>query len=104
MKALILSAIIAITLVSCNQKNKETENNTTETSTSSNELFSCSMHPEITGKKGEKCSKCGMELTEPVLTKKQEDVNDTITKSETIATEETKTDNLVPSNISYLPL
>ena len=110
MKTLILSAIIAITLVSCNQKNKETENNTTETSTSSNELFSCSMHPEITGKKGEKCSKCGMELTEPVLTKKQEDVNDTITKSETIATEETKTDNLVPSDytedifISYINL
>lgn len=25
------------------------------------------MHPEITGKKGEKCSKCGMELTVPVL-------------------------------------
>jgi hypothetical protein len=24
------------------------------------------MHPEITGKKGEKCSKCEMELTEPV--------------------------------------
>jgi len=110
MKTLILTAIIAITLVSCNQNNKETENTTTETSTSSNEQFSCSMHPEITGKKGEKCSKCGMELTEPVLTKKQEDVNDTITKSETIATEETKTDNLVPSDytedifISYINL
>lgn len=110
MKTLILSAIIAITLVSCNQKNKETENNTTETSTSSNELFSCSMHPEITGKKGEKCSKCGMELTEPVLTKKQEDANDTITKSETIATEVTKTNNLAPSDytedivISYINL
>ena len=110
MKTLILSAIIAITLVSCNQKNKETENTTTEPSTSSNELFSCSMHPEITGKKGEKCSKCGMELTEPVLTKKQEDVNDTITKSETIATEETKTNNLAPSDytedivISYINL
>jgi hypothetical protein len=24
------------------------------------------MHPEITGKKGEECSICGMELTEPV--------------------------------------
>lgn len=24
------------------------------------------MHPEVTGKKGEDCSKCGMELTEPV--------------------------------------
>jgi hypothetical protein len=24
------------------------------------------MHPEITGKKGEECSVCGMDLTEPV--------------------------------------
>jgi hypothetical protein len=24
------------------------------------------MHPEVTGKQGEECSKCGMELTEPV--------------------------------------
>lgn len=63
MKALILTAILAITLVSCNHKTKETENNT---SVNSNELFACSMHPEVIGKKGEDCSKCGMELTEPV--------------------------------------
>lgn len=25
--------------------------------------FSCPMHPEITGKEGDKCSKCGMKLT-----------------------------------------
>jgi hypothetical protein len=24
--------------------------------------YSCPMHPEVTGKKGDKCSKCGMEL------------------------------------------
>lgn len=33
---------------------------------SSETLYACSMHPEITGKKGDKCSKCGMALTEPV--------------------------------------
>lgn len=27
------------------------------------------VHPEVTGKKGEDCSKCGMELTEPVVQK-----------------------------------
>ena len=54
---------MAFVLVSCNQKNKETEQTKTETST---ELYACSMHPEVTGKKGEKCSKCGMELTVPV--------------------------------------
>lgn len=63
MKTLFLTAILAITLVSCNHKTKETENNTT---VNSNEIFACPMHPEVTGKKGEDCSKCGMELTEPV--------------------------------------
>jgi hypothetical protein len=24
--------------------------------------YACSMHPEVTGKKGDKCSKCGMAL------------------------------------------
>jgi uncharacterized lipoprotein NlpE involved in copper resistance len=28
--------------------------------------FSCPMHPEVKGKKGAECPKCGMELTEPV--------------------------------------
>lgn len=28
--------------------------------------YSCPMHPEVIGNKGEECSKCGMELTEPV--------------------------------------
>lgn len=29
-------------------------------------LYACPMHPEVKGKKDEKCSKCGMKLTEPV--------------------------------------
>ena len=28
----------------------------------SHNMYSCPMHPEVTGEKGEKCSKCGMEL------------------------------------------
>ncbi len=63
MRTLFLTAILAITLVSCNHKTKETENNT---SVNSKDIFACPMHPEITGKKGDDCSKCGMELTEPV--------------------------------------
>ena len=68
MKNIILSALImAITLTSCNQKTKEGENkNTTKTAEATSQLYSCSMHPEIKGKKGESCSKCGMELSEPV--------------------------------------
>ena len=72
MKTLIITAVLAITLISCNKKNSEKESTTTETSTNSNELFACSMHPEVTGKKGEECSKCGMELTEPVAQVKSE--------------------------------
>lgn len=67
MKNIILSAVaIAFVLVSCNQKNKQTETVTSEKTETASQLYACSMHPEVTGKKGEKCSKCGMELTEPV--------------------------------------
>lgn len=67
MKNIILSAVaMAFVLVSCNQKNKQTETATTETTETASQLYACSMHPEVTGKKGDKCSKCGMELTEPV--------------------------------------
>ncbi len=67
MKNIILSAVaIAFVLVSCNQKNKQTETVTSEKTETASQLYACSMHPEVTGKKGDKCSKCGMELTEPV--------------------------------------
>jgi hypothetical protein len=36
------------------------------------QLYACPMHPEVTGKQGEECSKCGMELTEPVANKEVE--------------------------------
>ncbi|HKX87308.1 MAG TPA: heavy metal-binding domain-containing protein [Flavobacterium sp.] len=84
MKKVIFSAIIiAFILVSCNPKNEKAASDdsateatekteatptaeTTESTEVTSELYACSMHNEITGKKGEKCSKCGMELTEPV--------------------------------------
>lgn len=34
--------------------------------------YACPMHPEITGKEGDKCSKCGMKL-EAVKDKKEEE-------------------------------
>ncbi|MFV8271326.1 DUF3347 domain-containing protein [Flavobacterium sp. GT2N3] len=68
MKNLILSAIaMAFVLVSCNQKNKEAVTTDSQKTESTTQLYACPMHPEVTGKKGEKCSKCGMELTEPVV-------------------------------------
>lgn len=35
------------------------------------EVYACPMHPEIKGKKGEFCSKCGMELTQLLPEKKE---------------------------------
>jgi hypothetical protein len=62
MKTLFITALLAITVASCNQKVKEVE--AAET-TATNELYACSMHPEVTGKRFRNV-RCGMELTEKV--------------------------------------
>jgi len=64
-----MSAFLAVSLVSCNHKTKEAENVTKSDTT---QIFSCPMHPEVTGKKGDECSKCGMDLIEPVEQAEQE--------------------------------
>ncbi len=80
MKKLILSGIVmAFVFIACNSnsdKEKETtptETKTIDTTTNpaimnpvAEQLYACSMHPEVIGKKDEKCSKCGMKLTVPV--------------------------------------
>lgn len=77
MKKLIFSAIVmAFVLTSCNQKTKEettlttvetdTVMDTDSTTTDHSSMYACSMHPEVQGKMNDKCSKCGMDLTEPV--------------------------------------
>jgi hypothetical protein len=63
MKTLFITALLAITVASCNQKVKEVE--AAETTATANELYACSMHPEVTGKRF-RMSECGMELTEKV--------------------------------------
>jgi hypothetical protein len=87
MKNIIFSAIVmAFVLVSCNQKNKEatTEhshmmnndstmmNNKTKTIENHEKMYACPMHPEVQGEMNDKCSKCGMKLTEPVPEKIEE--------------------------------
>jgi uncharacterized protein YcfL len=89
MKKIIFSAIIlAFVLVSCKQKNNETTNDNshmmdnnstmmdndstmmndkTKTMENHEKMYACPMHPEVQGKLNDKCSKCGMNLTEPVL-------------------------------------
>lgn len=91
MKNTILSTIAtALIVMSCNQKNKEEVITASESKESSSQLYACSMHPEVTGKKGENCSKCGMELTEPVKQATPQTDNESITvkaNTETVQTE-----------------
>ena len=78
---------MAAVLVSCNQKNKETTTNdshmTDHDSTmmdndstmmdhskmDHSKMYACPMHPEVQGEMNDKCPKCGMKLTEPVVEK-----------------------------------
>ena len=73
MKNLSFVSFIFLGLAACdNTKTPETgkmNNATTETNavvksdTATHvHVFACPMHPEITGKEGDKCSKCGMAL------------------------------------------
>jgi hypothetical protein len=63
-KIIFLILAATFTFTACNTKQaKESTDNAVE---QSDQLYACPMHPDITGNKGDKCSKCGMELTEPV--------------------------------------
>jgi hypothetical protein len=73
-KIIILLVVASIAVTACNSNNKSAETAATD---NPNQLYACSMHPEIVGKKDEKCSKCGMKLTVPV----KESVKDTVTTS-----------------------
>lgn len=68
MKNVILAVLAMVfVLVACNSNtDKSKETKTEKESTPAEQLYSCKMHPEVTGKKGDKCPKCEMELTEPV--------------------------------------
>lgn len=87
MKNIIFCSIaVAFLFTACNQKAKEAETKNLETTKSASQLYACSMHPEVTGKKGEACSKCGMKLTEPVSQDARTIPNTAVeTKSETTA-------------------
>jgi len=93
---------MALLTVSCNQKTKESTtdhsnmmsndttmmdkdgtmmsndttmmNDKTKMMNNQTKIYACPMHPEVQGKLNDKCSKCGMPLTDPVpaLEKKEE--------------------------------
>ncbi|MES2520509.1 MAG: heavy metal-binding domain-containing protein [Bacteroidota bacterium] len=59
----LLAVIMAFTFTACNSsKTKETQ--VVEKAKSTEKMYACSMHPEVTGKEGDTCSKCSMALTE----------------------------------------
>ncbi len=62
-KIIIVIALASIAIAACNNNSKQSKTTVTD---NSNQLYACSMHPEVTGKKDSTCSKCGMKLTEPV--------------------------------------
>ncbi len=75
-KTILATILIAFVFIACNSNSKKPEEQTpvenkpadskpVETK-EAEQLYACSMHPEVIGKKDEKCSKCGMKLTEPV--------------------------------------
>jgi hypothetical protein len=78
MKHLISPFIMMLVFTACNSNSDKAKEATpeksiidtvqkTETAPPVKEqLYACEMHPEVIGKKGEKCSKCGMNLTVPV--------------------------------------
>jgi Heavy metal binding domain len=83
-KIIICTMAMAFMFLACNSnsnKNKETAPKETtpaetiapdtttkkqETKPIAEQQYACSMHPEVIGKKDEKCPKCGMNLTVPV--------------------------------------
>ena len=90
-KIFFLALTLTLAMTSCNQKSKEettapsmqkqdttampnesNQQDTAEESEEHSDLYACPMHPEVQGKKDDKCSKCGMALTEPVTEKSEE--------------------------------
>ena len=62
-------AITALTfLASCNNSKSDTKTTTTDTTKTEmaheggDHIYACPMHPEVTGKEGDDCPKCGMKL------------------------------------------
>lgn len=61
---LIVAGVLLMSLASCDHSCNHTNNHTSmNTHNADNkQVYACPMHPDVTGKSGEKCPKCGMEL------------------------------------------
>ena len=58
-------AVGSVLMTSCGSKKSEQmegEDHHHDEADSTATTYACPMHPEVTGKEGDKCSKCGMKL------------------------------------------
>jgi len=70
MKKFAILAVAIFSIASCNKKAETTDQTETSvieqtestTATDDETTYACPMHPEVTGKKGDKCPKCEMDL------------------------------------------
>ena len=59
-----LACSVIVTSCTSKAKQEQGEEHDAMKNDSTQIVYACSMHPEVTGKKGDKCSKCGMDLEE----------------------------------------
>ena len=61
-----IALVSSLAIISCNNKTEETKKVTADTTAPAHaiadHIYACPMHPEVIGKEGEKCPKCGMKL------------------------------------------
>lgn len=63
MNKLLSLSVCLLALSACSTLERKNNNDmTTHQHTNKEGIFACPMHPEVTGKQGDKCTKCGMDL------------------------------------------
>lgn len=66
--SLTMLSVASLTIQSCGNQEQKSDDVKTEIHQEKGEMeemdsYACPMHPEVTGKQGDKCTKCGMALT-----------------------------------------
>ncbi len=75
---LISTFTLGLSLTACNDSKNKGSNREHQQHNHNDNIFACPMHPEETGRKGEKCPKCGMDLV-AISNENQKNVEVTLT-------------------------